>query len=292
MKPTPISAPRVAPARHAAREAPKTCRGKSAAKTSAARGIRTARYVSGGQWSSTPRATEKVEPQMSVVNSIAPSAARFDLSFMNCGGWRPGSNPEEDYEDAGLGGALEGAGAVGEGELVCDEGVGLDGAAAQQFERGLEAPAARADDADLVHDDGRGAQLRRAVEGGLEDERAARLQQPERGLEAGGRPRRLDRHVEGAVEGGGQLVRPGRADAAFAHDAELALVAADEGDARARRRLQRLRAEQPELAVADDGDARLRLDARALRDAARGGERLGEDGALVRNLVGDGQEVD
>src|SRR5215207_7588070 len=201
------------------------------------------------------------------------------------------SRSEQDFEDAGLGGALEGAGAVGEGELVCDEGVGLDGAAAQQFERGLEAPAARADDADLVHDDGRGVQLRRAVEGGLEDERAARPQKPERGLEARGRTRGFDRHVEGAVEGGGQLVGLGRADAALARDPELAFVAADEGDARARRRPEGLRAEQPELAVADDGDARLRLDARPLRDAARGGERLGEDGALVRNLVGDGQEV-
>src|SRR5215207_11393761 len=147
------------------------------------------------------------------------------------------SRSEQDFEDAGLGGALKGARAFGEGELVCDEGVGLDGAAAQQFERGLEAPAARADDANLVHDDGRGVQLRRAVEGGLEDERAARPQQPERGLEAGGRARRLDRHVEGAVEGGGQLVRLNRADAAFAHDGELAFMAADEGDARARRRL-------------------------------------------------------
>jgi len=80
--------------------------------------------------------------------------------------------------------AFEGAGAFGEGELVCDEGVGLDGAAAQQFERGLEASAARADDADFIDDDGRAVQLRRAVEGGLENESAARLQQSERGLEA------------------------------------------------------------------------------------------------------------
>src|SRR5215208_8435295 len=101
MKPRPMSAPSAAPARQAPRDAPKTCRGKSAAKTSAASGILSARYVSGGQLSSTPRATAKVEPQMSVVNSIAPSAARFGLSLIDSDGARPGSNSQEDFEDAG-----------------------------------------------------------------------------------------------------------------------------------------------------------------------------------------------
>ncbi len=81
-KATPIKTPSVAPARQTCRPAPKTCRGKMAANRSAASGIRIARYVSGGQWSSTPRATAKVEPQMSVVRSIAASAPRCDLSFI------------------------------------------------------------------------------------------------------------------------------------------------------------------------------------------------------------------
>src|SRR4051794_18284592 len=68
-------------------------------------------------------------------------------------------------------------------------------------------------------------------------------------------------------------------------------MTADERDARARQNLQSLRAEQAEFAVAYDRDARLRFDAHALRDAARGGERLGEDRALVGHVVGHGQKI-
>src|SRR5688500_2213873 len=195
MKPSPISTPSVAPARQAAAGAPKTRRGKSAAKRSAASGIRTARYESGGQWSSTPRATAKVEPQMSVVKSIAPSAARLVFSLMRAGQLPSGagggvawirrfeiSDAQQDFEDARLGGALHGADALGERELRVDERVDLARVAAQQLERRGEAPAPRADDADLVHDDRRGVQLGLPVESRLEDERAARAQQPERRL--------------------------------------------------------------------------------------------------------------
>src|ERR1044071_667249 len=131
MKPAPISRPSVAPALHAARGALKTCRGKSAAKTSAASGRRRARYESGGQWSRMPRATENVEPQMSVVSSIAPSAARPVFSLISFEAARLRSHSQEDFEDAGRGGAPHRADAFGERELFREERIDIDGAAAQ-----------------------------------------------------------------------------------------------------------------------------------------------------------------
>src|SRR5689334_17346542 len=68
-------------------------------------------------------------------------------------------------------------------------------------------------------------------------------------------------------------------------------MTADERDARAGQNLQHLRAEKPELAVAHDCDARAAFNMHALGYAARGGERLCEDRALVRHFVGHGQEI-
>src|SRR2546423_5828896 len=65
----------------------------------------------------------------------------------------------------------------------------------------------------------------------------------------------------------------------------------DESHARLRQSLQRLRAQQSELSVADYDGARAFVKLDALRDGARRRERLGEDRALVRHFVGDGQQI-
>src|SRR5437764_9036321 len=65
----------------------------------------------------------------------------------------------------------------------------------------------------------------------------------------------------------------------------------DESHARARQNFQGLRAEQSEFAVADYAHARVGFDRNTLCYAARGGQRFGEDRALVRQLIGHGQKV-
>ena len=75
------------------------------------------------------------------------------------------SRPDENFQHAQLCGALQRSDSFGERELFADEALNVNGVSTEQFERGRETSAARADDADLVNDDGRGVEFRPAVEG-------------------------------------------------------------------------------------------------------------------------------
>jgi len=79
-------------------------------------------------------------------------------------------------------------------------------------------------------------------------------------------------------------------DAARGRDPELRLVLPEEEDMRAVD-CEHLGDENPELSVADDGDARAWRDRNGFHHAARGGERLGEDGLLVGHVGRDSEQI-
>src|SRR5688500_4468802 len=91
---------------------------------------------------------------------------------------------EQYLENAGCCGACERALGVIERHHLADQRRHIDGVAREQLERRREPAAARADHVDLLDDDARGVDRRRAVERRLEHERALRAQQIECELEA------------------------------------------------------------------------------------------------------------
>jgi hypothetical protein len=124
-------------------------------------------------------------------------------------------------------------------------------------------------------------------DGALEHQGAARLGGGDGGAKSLGPARGLDdqgRRFRGPV------TRQARLDAATCQDRELGRVSTHGQDPRAGI-LEHLGDEQAELAVAEHETSRARLERHLLEDLEGGGEGFGEDGALVRHVVGHLVEV-
>src|SRR5512143_1065826 len=150
------------------------------------------------------------------------------------------------------------------------EGPDVDAARSEEVERGPEAPAARPDDGDFVHDERRRVEACGAVMGRLPDDRPARTDERERPRDPVRRARRLHDEVERAG------LRARRAPE------ERDLGAGDPED----------RSGEPaELSGSENRGAGAGRNRHLVEDLARRRERLREDSLIVRHAVRDEVEI-